>query len=226
MFVQAVPKSAVFIGRSGASCFSIFAVYLQSSKRIFRRIQHCLRLIERNIADSEKFKHLKQRIPNMSETHSRMVRKALLYQNMPIESFHIRDRDHTDAAKRMCWHIQGLTLRNVCLQLTFCCSLQAEKGNRTGTEISLDRTAGDVSLFAVGLQRAFQNCMFLQNRGFQQARRRVSAVESHKSLAQCIPLDLLLVQVSRDSIVNIQQCHRLFRQALTNVLRQCAVRRK
>ena len=88
-------------------------------ERIFRRIQHTLRLVVIQILHrhADILEYLIQSLSEMSECHSAVMRIVLLYQHMAVEASHLGNGEYSDAAEGFGCHRKHLSLGNVSAKL-------------------------------------------------------------------------------------------------------------
>ena len=163
----------------------------------------------------------------MVERHSAVVRIALLHQHMTVEATHFVDGEHADAAERAGRDGQHFALRDVGAHHAVRIALQAVERDGAGRDVAFQRAAGEVRIAAGGLQQAVLNQLVLDSAVVAHlAGRRVAAVEAHEGVRQLVielALDVLVVDVLRDGVVDVQQGDSIAGHARADVFAQCAV---
>ena len=87
--------------------------YINLGERILVFVEHTLRLVERNVFYAEVIEDGVQCLAHMGERHRTMMRITLGQQHMAIETAHLRDGEHTDAAEGTSSNRQNLALGDV-----------------------------------------------------------------------------------------------------------------
>ena len=110
--------------------------------RILGRITNALRLIVSDAVDVnakhlEYFEHL---FSEVSECYSSVMRIVALYQNVTIESSHLRNCENTDASERFCRNRKNLALCDVSNQFRIGCALQTIECDISRNDIAFQST--------------------------------------------------------------------------------------
>ena len=163
----------------------------------------------------------------MAEGNRAVVRVALLDEHMPVESPHLRDGEDTDAAEAARMYRQNFTLCNVAAEIAVGVALETVERDLACRDVGFERAAGEVGLGACRFEQTVLDELVLDRAvGAQLAARRVAAVEAHEGVGECVielAFDLGLEETRRDGVVDVEQRHRVVRDARADVLTQCAV---
>src|SRR5699024_112026 len=165
-----------------------------------------LRLIVVNFfyINTEILEYLIQSFSIVSKSNSSVMRVILFYQNMTVETSHLRNSKDTDAAKALCCHRKNFTMSNVSPKLAVRSALKTVEGNVTWNNISFQS-----SLCNFFRKISCHDHLIFHSAGSQFSGSCISAVESHKGIFQCIVIftfDLAVIDRCRNRIVNIQKC--------------------
>ena len=99
---------------------------------IFGGVGQILGLVIGDVRNAEVLHHFKQGLAAVGEGHGAVVGIALLNEHVAIETAHLGDGKHADAAKGAGGHGQHLTLGDVGAQIALAVTLQAVEGDRAG----------------------------------------------------------------------------------------------
>ena len=139
---------------------------------------------------------------------------------MAVKSSHFVDGKNSNAAEGTCGNREYLALCNVCRKLSVSCGLETEEGYLRGNDIALESTSCDIRLL-IRLQTSVHDELILHLAGGKLLCGGVSAVEAHECVCMSISelaLDVILVNVRRNSVVDIKQSYRIIGNALSYVL--------
>ena len=219
---QAVPAA------DAASAPAFLFIFSQNSSqdlcpRILCRVTYALRLIVSdavyiNTQHLEYFEHF---FSEVSECYGAVMRIVALYQNVTVESAHLRNCEDTNASEGFCRYRKNFTLCDVSNQFCVGCALQTVECDVSRYDISFQS-----SLCYLFRQISCHDELIFHLTEGQFAGRSISAVEAHESIIELIIIfsfDLRLIHISRYGIVDIQQGNCIFGYNASDKLRQCAV---
>ena len=85
--------------------------------RILGRITYALRLVVADAVyvNAKHLEYLEHLFSKVSERYGSVVRIVTLYQNVTVESSHLRNREDADAAEGFGSYRKNLALRDVCI---------------------------------------------------------------------------------------------------------------
>ena len=118
---------------------------------ILRGIGQGLRLIPSDVLHAEVLEDLEELLRAVVERHSTVVRIALLYQHMTVETTHFVDGEHADAAEGAGRDGQHFALRDVGAHHAVRIALQAVERDGAGRDVAFQRAAGEVRIAAGGI---------------------------------------------------------------------------
>ncbi len=141
----------------------------------------------------------------MTESNSTMMREVLLDQYMTVETTHLIDRKNTDGTEGTCFHRENLAVCDVSTKLSVSRALQTEECDISRNDISLQCTV--CNLYR---KRTSHDHLVLHLAERKLGRSGISTVEAHEGILLCIielALDILIVDISRYGIVNVQKSY-------------------
>ena len=157
-----------------------------------------------------------------------MVWIMFLDQHVTVEAAHFGNGEDTDAAERACRDVEHLTLSDVSTELTLAVALQTIERDLTGSNVTFKGATREVGRAAI-LQQTVLNELELDGTvGAHLAGRRVATVEAHKRIRETILVavllhDVLIVDILRCRVVDVEQRHCISAGAQADILRQGTV---
>ena len=156
-----------------------------------------------------------------------MVRVALLDEDVAIEAAHLGNGKDADAAEGAGGHGQDLALGHVTAEVALGVALQAVEGHVGGGDVALEGTAGKVGVGPFRLEQAVLDQLVLNGTvGAHLAAGGIAAVEAHEGVGQAVvevALDVLVVDVARHGVVDVEQRDRVAGGAHADILGEGAV---
>ena len=147
----------------------------------------------------------------VAEYNCTVVRIALLYQYVSVESSHLLDAEDTDSTEGTSSYRQDLTLSCIRTQSSVSSRLKSEECDLAGLDVAFKSTSCDIRL-NIRLKTSVHDELILHNRVVQYAAAAVAAVEAHECISLSIielAFDVLSVNVAGNGIVDIQQSNNI-----------------
>ena len=141
----------------------------------------------------------------MAEGYRAVMRIILLHQHMAVEASHLRNREDADGSKGPGRYRKHLALGHIGAQPAVCRALQTVEGDVSRNDVSLQGSLGHFLRKASGHDE-----LILHGAGGQLAGAGVAAVEAHEGILLGIrefARDVLVVEIRRNGVVNIEQGH-------------------
>ena len=143
-----------------------------------------------------------------------MMRISLLDEHVAIETTHLADGEDSDAAERACRHVEHLALSDIRAQIALRVTLQTIECDWAGSDVALQSATGEVGSAAVLEQTVLDELIFDGTGRTHLALRSVAAVEAHEGVCELVVVfagDILVVDIFRHGVVDVEQSHRVVR---------------
>ena len=160
-------------------------------------------------------------LAEMSKRNCAMVRIVLFNQHMTVEASHLRNRKYTNRTEGLRCYRKYFTLCDIAAQLAVRSALQTVECDVARSDIALERAVCHFHRKA-----SSHNLLVLHAARCKFSRAGIAAVEAHKCILVCVrefALDGLPVHISRNGIVNVEQCNSILAYAGTDILAQAAI---
>ena len=163
----------------------------------------------------------------MTECNGTVVRISLLDEHVTIETSHLLDCEDCDTAEGTGRYVEDLALSDVGNKLAVAVALQTIEGDVACCDVALERSAGEIRIASFRLKKTVLDELVLDRTvAAHLAGRRVTAVEAHERIGKLVivlALNVLIVDVLRNGVVDIEKGDCIAGYASADVLGECAV---
>ena len=178
-------------------------------ERILSLIKNTLRLVVSDVANAEVLENFEECFAAVCKCNCTVVRISLLDENVTVESTHLVDREDTDTAEGTSRNIQNFAFCDVSTKSAFAIALESVEGDVACSDVAFKSTSGEVRLRINGLEKSVLNELILNSSVIAHlAFGSITAVEAHECVGESIvilALDVLVVDVLRNGVVNVEQ---------------------